>query len=117
VECLGHGLFSEGIKVHPKKVETLQSWPRPSSTIEIGSFLSIIGYYQCFVEGFSSIAALLTRLTQNGAQFRWPDECEKSFQNLKTVFTIAPVWVLPSTSGSYTVYYDALRICIGCVLM
>jgi len=110
-------LFSEGIKLHPKKVEALQSWPRPCFAIELGSFLSFFGYYRHFVEGFSSIDAPLTRLTRKGAQFRWPDECEESFQKLKTIFTIAPVLVLPSTSGSCIVYCDALRICIGCVLM
>ncbi|XP_070041071.1 uncharacterized protein [Nicotiana tomentosiformis] len=38
------------------------------------------------MEGFSSIAAPLTRLNKKGALFRWSDECEESFQKLKTAF-------------------------------
>jgi len=72
-------VFSEGIKVDRKKIESVQSWPKLSSAIEIRSFLGLAVYYRCFVEGFSSIAALLTRLTQKGALFRWSDECEESF--------------------------------------
>ncbi|XP_069151997.1 uncharacterized protein [Solanum lycopersicum] len=34
-------------------------------------------YYQRFVEGFSSIASSLTRLTQKEVTFQWSDECEK----------------------------------------
>ncbi|XP_070053988.1 uncharacterized protein [Nicotiana tomentosiformis] len=52
-----------------------------------------------------------------GAPFSWIDECEESFQRLKTALTTTPVLVLPSASGSYTVYCDTSRIGIGCVLM
>ncbi|XP_070017111.1 uncharacterized protein [Nicotiana sylvestris] len=53
--------------------------------------------------GFSSIVSPLTRLTQNGAPFRWSDDCEASFQKLKTALTTAAVLVLPSGSGMYTI--------------
>nr|XP_016500592.1 PREDICTED: uncharacterized protein LOC107819029 [Nicotiana tabacum] len=75
------------------------------------------GYYRRFVKGFSSIAAPLTRLTHKGAPFRWSNECEASFQKLKTVLTTTPVLVMPSGSGMYTVYCDASRVGLGCVLM
>ncbi|XP_070049713.1 uncharacterized protein [Nicotiana tomentosiformis] len=110
-------LRGKGIKVDPKKIEVVQSWPRPNSATEIGSFLGLAGYYLRFVEGFSSIAAPFTRLTQKGAQFRWSDDCEASFQKLKTALTTASVLVLPSGSGMYTVYCDASRVGLGCVLM
>ncbi|XP_070025153.1 uncharacterized protein [Nicotiana sylvestris] len=44
-------------------------------------------YYHRFVHDFSSIASLLTRLTQKGAPFRWYDDYEASFQKLKTALT------------------------------
>ncbi|XP_070046754.1 uncharacterized mitochondrial protein AtMg00860-like [Nicotiana tomentosiformis] len=117
VAFLGHVVSSEGIKVDLKKSEAVQHWPIPSSAINIWSFLGLDGYYCHFVEDFSSIAAPLTRLTQKGALFRWSDECEESFQKLKTALTTTPVLILPSASGSYTLYCNASRIGIGCVLM
>ncbi|XP_070020660.1 uncharacterized protein [Nicotiana sylvestris] len=60
--------------------------------------------------GFSSIASPLTKLTQKGAPFRGSDECEASFQKLKTVLTTTPVLVLPSASSSYMVYCDDSQI-------
>ncbi|XP_070014830.1 uncharacterized protein [Nicotiana sylvestris] len=86
----------------PKKIEAVQSWPRPTSVTEIGSFLGLTGYYRRFVQVFSSIVASLTRLTQKGAPFRWSDECEASFQKVKTALTTVPVLVLLSGSGMYT---------------
>jgi len=85
--------------VDPKKIEAVHNWPRPTSVTEIRSFLGLAGYYRRFVEGFSSIASPLTRLTQKGVPFRWSDECELSFQKLKTALTTAPVLVLPTGLG------------------
>ncbi|XP_070042684.1 uncharacterized mitochondrial protein AtMg00860-like [Nicotiana tomentosiformis] len=117
VAFLWHVVSSEGIKVDPKKIEAVQSWPSPSSAMEIRRLFSLASYYRRFVEGLSSIALPLTKLTHKGAPFRWSDECEESFQKLKTAVITTLVLVLPSTSGSYTVYCDASWIGIGCVLM
>ncbi|XP_070010085.1 uncharacterized protein [Nicotiana sylvestris] len=79
VAFLGHVASYEGIQVYPKKIEAVQNWPRPSSATEIRSFLSLMGYYHRFVQGFSSVASPLTNLTQKVASFLWLDEREESF--------------------------------------
>ncbi|XP_070013946.1 uncharacterized mitochondrial protein AtMg00860-like [Nicotiana sylvestris] len=117
VAFLGHMVSSEGTKVDLKKIKAVQSCPSLSSTTKIQSFLSLAGYYRRFVEVFSSIVEILTRLTQKSAPFRWSDECEEIFQKQKTALTTTPVLVLPSASGSYAVYYDASRIGIRCILI
>ncbi|XP_070029898.1 uncharacterized protein [Nicotiana sylvestris] len=117
VAFLRHVASGEGIMVDPKKIEAVQSWPRPTSMTEIRSSLGLTGYYRRFVQGFSSIASPLTRLTQKGAPFRWSDDCEESFQKLKTTLTTAPILVLPSGLGTYMVYCNASRVGLGCVLM
>ncbi|XP_019228487.1 PREDICTED: uncharacterized protein LOC109209634, partial [Nicotiana attenuata] len=66
---------------------------------------------------YSRSQSPLTRLTHKGAPFIWSDDCEESFQKLKVALTTAPVLVLPSGTGMYTVYCDASRIGLGCVLM
>ena len=53
-------MSKEGIMVDPKKIEAVRDWVRPASVTEIRSFLGLAGYYQRFVEGFSSIASPLT---------------------------------------------------------
>ncbi|KAH0685662.1 hypothetical protein KY284_016215 [Solanum tuberosum] len=46
-----------------------------------------------------------------------PDECEKSFSELKTSLTIAPVLTLLDGSDGYVIYCDASRVSLGFVLM
>ncbi|WMV49615.1 hypothetical protein MTR67_043000 [Solanum verrucosum] len=83
IAFLGHIVSSEGIRVDSKKIEEMKQCPRPTSPSVIRSFLGFSGYYRRFVEGFSSIASLLTKLTHKKVKFKWSDDCEKSFTELK----------------------------------
>ena len=49
--------------------------------------------------------------------FDWNDRCEESFQELKRRLTIAPVLITPISGERYTVYCNASRNGLGCVLM
>ena len=66
-------------------------------------FLRPYCYYRRFVEGFSSIASPLTRLTQKEVTFQWSDECEVSFQKLKTLLTTSPILTLPVDGEGFVV--------------
>lgn len=81
IKCLHkhHVVSSDGIKIDPQMIEAVKDWSRPTSTTKIRSFLGLINYYRKFVERFSIIIALLTKLNQKTAEFRWYEACEKSF--------------------------------------
>jgi len=105
------------LRVDNQKIEAVKNWPRPTTPTEIHSFLGLVGYYRRFVEGFSSIAAPLTKLTHKETKFQWSDECERSFQELRNKLTSTPVLVLPEGTEGYAVYCDASGVGLGCVLM
>lgn len=54
----------EGIIVDPKNIEAVRDWVRPISVTQFQSFMGLARYYHRFVEGLSSIASPLTRLTR-----------------------------------------------------
>ena len=76
---------------------------------EIRSFLGLVGYYRKFVEGFSNLAAPLTKLTRKEEKFIWSEACQQSFNELKRKLTSAPVLTLSSGQDGYTMYCDASR--------
>ena len=117
VAFLGHVVTKDGIHVDPQKIEAVSEWPRPTTVTEIRSFLGLAGYYRRFVQGFSRIAAPMTRLTQYNAKFMWSVACENSFQLLKENLTTAPMLILPNGENKFTVYCDASIVGLGCVLM
>ena len=59
----------------------------------------------------------MTRLTRKEVKFHWDDRCEEAFQELKRRLTIAPILIVPDGRQGYTVYCDASRAGLGCVLM
>lgn len=110
VAFLGHIISGDDIRVDMQKVEAAKNWPRPTSPIDIRSFLGLTGYYRRFVDGFSSLSSPLTKLTQKKVKFQWYDEGEKSFQELKTRLTTAPVLTLPEGTDDFIIYCDASRV-------
>ena len=69
------------------------------------------------MKDFSKIATPLTRLTQKNTKFVWTDKCEEHFQTLKDRLTSAPVLTLPSGDEGFTMYCDASRVGLWCMLM
>ncbi|XP_070057164.1 uncharacterized protein [Nicotiana tomentosiformis] len=110
-------LPDEGIRVDTQKIEAVKTWPRSTKPTEVRSFMGLAGYYMRFVDGFSSLSAPLTKLTQKANKIQWNDACECSFQALKDKLTSALVLPLPEGTYGYSIYCDASGIALGCVLM
>ncbi|KAK8949163.1 hypothetical protein KSP39_PZI006059 [Platanthera zijinensis] len=117
VSFLGHVVNKDGISVDPEKISAVMDWHRQSTPKEIRSFFGLAGYYRRFVEGFSTLAAPWTKLTQKHAAFIWSDKCEEAFLELKSRLCSAPVLTLPAEGKDYDVYVDASHVGLGGVLM
>ena len=117
VSFLGHIVSAAGIRVDPVKIEAIVNWKPPRNVTKLRSFLGLAGYYRRFVQGFSVIASSLTRLLRKGVKFDWDDKCQSSFEKLKEILIEAPVLIQPTSGRDYTVYSDASRIGLGCVLL
>ncbi|KAA3459053.1 DNA/RNA polymerases superfamily protein [Gossypium australe] len=117
VTFLGHVVSAEGIRVDPRKIEAVLDRKPPKSVVEIQSFLGLAGYYRRFVEGFSLIAAPLTKLLRKRVSFVWTGKQQESFDKLKKILTEAPVLIQPEAGKEFTVYCDASHKGLGCVLM
>ena len=87
----------------PAKVQSVTEWLAPTSVGEIRSFLGLAGYYRRFIENFSKIAKPMTELLKKDTKFKWTEECEESFQELKKCLTIAPVLILPDIHKDFQV--------------
>ncbi|XP_075473834.1 uncharacterized protein LOC142504875 [Primulina tabacum] len=105
-----HVISEAGVLVDPKKVEAITEWPKPKNATDIRSFLGLAGYYRKFIEGFSSIAITLTKLTQKNSKFIWDEGCEKSFQTLKEKLASTPVLILPTEDKEFTIYSKANKV-------
>ena len=117
VSFLGHVVSNGGIAVDPSKMRDVLNWKPPTDVGEIQSFLGLDGYYRRFIEGFSKLAKPMTALLEKNAMFVWTKKCQANFEELKKRLTTAPVLVLPDLSKNFSIYCDASRQGLGCVLM
>jgi hypothetical protein len=62
VEYLGHIVSNDGFHVDPKKIESMQDWPRPKTLNSLHGFLGLTKYYRKFVRNYGKITTPLTSL-------------------------------------------------------
>jgi hypothetical protein len=79
---LGFVVTSQGIEVDEAKIEAIKSWPIPATLTQLQSFLSLAGFYRCFVRDFSTIATPFNDLMKKGVSFHWGAAQENSFNTL-----------------------------------
>ena len=73
---MGHIVSGSGIRVDPSKISAIVEWKPPKNVTEVRSFLGLAGYYRRFMNGFSMIATLMTRLLQKDVEFEWTEKCQ-----------------------------------------
>ena len=88
----------------------------PKTPKEVKQFLGLIGYYRKFVPRFSDIARPLTALTMKDIEFRWTQQCQDSFELLKTSLMTDPILTYPDSSHPYVLFTDASKYAWACVL-
>lgn len=79
------------------------------------SFLGLANYYRRFVKGYSKISTPLTNLLKKKKAWKWDEQCEKAFSELKAAKTEEPLLALPDHSN-FSVHTDASDYAIGGVL-
>ena len=71
---LGHFISATGIQVDPAKIEVILTFPIPTKSKDVRSFLGHVGYYRCFIKDFSKIASPLYTLLTKEVKLIWTFE-------------------------------------------
>jgi hypothetical protein len=71
-----HVISAGGVSVDPSKIASIMERKAHTNPTEVRAFLGLAGYYQKFVEWFSSIACTLTQLLKKDKKFEWTEKCE-----------------------------------------
>jgi len=106
INFLGLVMGSGGIKMQKEKVAGVLEWPRPKTVKEVQKFLGLANYYRQFIKDFTRIAELMHKLVRKNKKWKWGEEQEKAFEQLKQVFTMQPVLVAPDLDKEMRVEAD-----------
>ena len=88
----------------------------PTNLKEVQTFLGLAGWYHKFVPDFSKVAQPLNDLKKKGKLFIWSQECQHSFDKLKSSLICPPILGHPNPDRPFLVYTDASDIGLGAVL-
>ena len=116
IEFLGLLIGPDGIKMDLIKVQVITDWPAPTHVKEVQAFLGLANYYRRFVHNFSKIAAPLHNLMQKGVVWRWGEQQQTAFEELKRKFVEGPILAPVDFTCPLRVESDASNFATGAVL-
>jgi len=83
---------------------------------DVRKFLGLANYYRRFVKDFAKLARPLNNLTRKEEKWKWGDEQQKAFEQLKMVFMGQSLLVAPNLDKEFRVEVDASNFATGGVL-
>jgi len=104
------------VEIEEEKVEGVLKWPMPQCVRDIRKFLGLVNYYRHFVKDFAKVALPMNKLTRKDEKWRWGDEQERAFKQLKEIFTTKPMLATPDLDKEFRVEADASNFATGGVL-
>jgi len=113
---LGVVIEPSGIEIEEGKVEGVLGWLVPKTVKDVRKFLGLANYYRRFIKDFARVARPMNVLTRKDEKWRWKDEQQKAFDELKKVFTSKPVLAAPDLDKEFRVEADASNYATGGVL-
>ena len=119
VSFLGYKATPEGLEPEPRLMEAISKLPPPINVAEVRSFLGLVGYYRRFIKRFSDKAAPLNALLRKEQAWKWSEECQNSFDNLKGEIASRTVSAYPDFSKPFShfrLHTDASNVGLGAIL-
>jgi len=116
VNFLGVVMGQGKIEMEEDKMAGVLNWPVPKTVRDVGKFLGLANYYRQFVKDFAKLARPLNNLTRKDERWKWEEQQQKAFEQLKMVFTSQPLLVAPDLDKEFRVEADASNFATGGVL-
>lgn len=116
VTYLGHKCTNHGVLPDNTKLSAMVNYPRPHDKDATRRFVAFANYYRKFIPNFATIAKPLNNLTRKNVVFRWGDNCQRAFDELKRCLLNPPILAYPDFSQQFILTVDASAMGCGAVL-
>jgi len=113
---LGVVIGPKGIEMEKEKVDRVLSWPEPKNVKDVRKFLGLANYYRRFIKDFAQIARPMNMLTRKDEKWRWEEAQQKTFNELKRIFTSRPVLAAPDLDKEFRIEADTSNYATGGIL-
>jgi hypothetical protein len=116
IEYLGYWISKSGIQPIPKKVEAIKNMVRPTTRRELRRFIGMVNYYRDMWVRRSSLLAPLTSMASKNVKFKWTDEHQKAFDDIKIIICREVMLTFPDFYKPFHIYTDVSDTQLGAVI-
>jgi len=116
VECLGHIVGKDGLRVSSKRVQPILDARKPNSVSETRAYLGAVNFYRRFLPNVSDLLKPLTELTKERTPFVWTEQCEQAFLESKILLAKNRMLTLYDPTKPLVLVCDASPYGVGCLI-
>src|SRR5688572_21723003 len=117
LEYLGYWITRNGIKLVTKKAEAIHKLTPPTKKKELRKCIGMINYYRDIWPQRSYILALLSALTSAKVPWKWTEEHQNAFNEMKQVIFRETLLAYPNFKEVFDIHMDASLYQLGaCIL-
>ncbi|XP_055584759.1 uncharacterized protein K02A2.6-like [Uranotaenia lowii] len=116
IKYLGHLIDKHGLRPDPAKIDVIRNLPPPTDVTGVRSFLGAINYYGRFVPAMRTLRYPLDELLKGNKQFNWSADCQKAFDQFKTILASDLLLTQYSPDLPIVVSADASSVGVGATI-
>jgi hypothetical protein len=116
-KLLGHIVSANGVRVDPKRVESIKKLSLPRSKKDIQSFLGTINFIRRFIANFAELTKHITCMLRKNSEVRWIEEAKHSFNAIKEAIVTAPVLISPNFDKEFYIFSFSSKDTIAAILL
>ena len=116
LELFGLVFTKDGISPDPKQITALANSTTPTTSSEVRSLLGMANFSAQFIPNFATITEPLRMLAHKNIPFKWGDEQEQAYQQLKTALVSKPVMSYFEPRKETVILVDASPVGLSAIL-
>lgn len=118
VNILGNRVSIEGVLPSEKNIECIINFPTPKKVRDVRSFLGLASFYRKHIVDFAKKTVPLSKLIRKDSIFKWGEEQQICFENLKKQLSSPPVLKHFSNDPNLItrIHVDASDLAVGAEL-
>ena len=116
-KLLGNIISKDGIRIEPTRVEAIGHIALLRNTKEVQSFIGKVNFLRIFIIDCAEKMRNITEMLRKDSEIKWCSEARKSFEEIKTTLTKAPILISPNFEKDFQIYsFASERTIVGVLL-
>ncbi|KAK3089628.1 hypothetical protein FSP39_005185 [Pinctada imbricata] len=113
---LGHTISKDGISPPKDRLEAIEKLPIPKNENELRRTMGLFNWFRKFIPNFSAIANPLNKLLRADVRFKWTNDQQIAFDNLKHGLLDSPILAFPRFDLEFRLAVDTSSKGLGYML-